>query len=106
MDVISNAEDVVLDVIYNDVVMDAVSSAEDKILDAVSNAEEIILEATGAQTIWPAAACLLALVSCVLFTWRVWSFTVRPWLHPNDPKELPYWVPCKFLPSSPDLLRG
>lgn len=32
----------------------------------------------------------------VLVFWRVWKFHLRPSLHPEDPKELPYWVPCEF----------
>lgn len=75
--------------------MDVISNAENVVSDAVANAEEIILEATGAQTIWPAAACLLAFFSCMLFIWRIWSFTVRPWLNSKEPKELPYWFPCE-----------
>ncbi|KAL9078126.1 MAG: hypothetical protein Q9157_002953 [Trypethelium eluteriae] len=25
--------------------------------------------------------------------WRLWAFTVKPALHPDEPKELPYWIP-------------
>jgi hypothetical protein len=35
-------------------------------------------------------------VLCVvffLFLFRLWKFTIRPLLHPNEPKELPYWIP-------------
>jgi heme A synthase len=38
-------------------------------------------------------------VSCLilaLILWRLWRFTVSPFLHPEWPKEFPYWVPCKF----------
>lgn len=35
----------------------------------------------------------LSLLLCLL-VWRLWRFTVLPMLHPNDPKELPYWMPC------------
>lgn len=28
-------------------------------------------------------------------SWRCWRFTARPFLRPNEIKELPYWVPCK-----------
>ncbi|KAF2732252.1 putative cytochrome P450 [Polyplosphaeria fusca] len=41
-----------------------------------------------------------------LLSWRVWRFTIRPRFYPQEPKELPYWIPCKnrttleyFLPS-------
>ncbi|PQE32214.1 cytochrome P450 oxidoreductase protein [Rutstroemia sp. NJR-2017a WRK4] len=29
-----------------------------------------------------------------LVTWRFWRFTLSPILYPDDPKELPYWIPC------------
>ncbi|KAL8862408.1 MAG: hypothetical protein Q9178_001417 [Gyalolechia marmorata] len=29
----------------------------------------------------------------LLLSWRLWRFTITPWLHPDDPKELPYWIP-------------
>ncbi|KAL8851305.1 MAG: hypothetical protein Q9221_003750 [Calogaya cf. arnoldii] len=29
----------------------------------------------------------------LLLSWRLWRFTITPWLYPNDPKELPYWIP-------------
>lgn len=32
-----------------------------------------------------------------LLAWRLWAFTIRPVWHPNEPKELPYWIPCKSL---------
>ncbi|KAL4919863.1 putative cytochrome P450 [Aspergillus aurantiobrunneus] len=35
--------------------------------------------------------CRLGLVS--LLTWRIWRFTIRPLLHPEEPKEVPYWIP-------------
>lgn len=38
-------------------------------------------------------------------TWRLWMFTVKPWLWPDDPKDLPYWIPCKLPPSSRKLFR-
>jgi hypothetical protein len=28
-----------------------------------------------------------------LLSWRLWRFTIRPNFHPNEPKELPYWIP-------------
>ena len=31
------------------------------------------------------------------FAWRFWRFTVQPRFHPQEPKELPYAIPCKFL---------
>ena len=28
-----------------------------------------------------------------LFSWRAWRFTIQPWLHPDEPLEVPYWIP-------------
>lgn len=39
----------------------------------------------------------IAVISaCVLVLWRIWRFTVLPSYYPNDPKELPYWIPCRL----------
>lgn len=29
----------------------------------------------------------------LLLCWRLWAFTLRPAIHPDEPKELPYWIP-------------
>jgi hypothetical protein len=42
----------------------------------------------------------LAVVICVaalLLTWRLWRFKVRPVLRPDEPRELPYWIPCMWM---------
>ncbi|KAA6409239.1 MAG: cytochrome P450 [Lasallia pustulata] len=36
---------------------------------------------------------LLVLFGILWITWRIWRFTLRPALHPNGPKEIPYLVP-------------
>ncbi|KAI5919907.1 putative cytochrome p450 [Camillea tinctor] len=39
---------------------------------------------------------LTRVIVCLLFVlvfWRTWRFTVLPFLHPDRPKEFPYWVP-------------
>ncbi len=30
-----------------------------------------------------------------LLLWRVWTFTVLPWLQPDEPEQIPYWIPCE-----------
>lgn len=30
-----------------------------------------------------------------LLLWWIWKFTLVPILKPNEPKELPHWIPCK-----------
>lgn len=44
---------------------------------------------------------LLGLVvpSSIWLLWRLWSFTVLPNFRPEEPKELPYWIPCKIIPK-------
>lgn len=37
----------------------------------------------------------LCTISAILLLWRLWVFTVLPALRPDEPKELPYWIPCK-----------
>ena len=32
----------------------------------------------------------------VVLVWRFWKFSLKPALHPEDPKELPYWIPCEY----------
>ncbi|KAL8941935.1 MAG: hypothetical protein Q9216_001963 [Gyalolechia sp. 2 TL-2023] len=34
-----------------------------------------------------------AVVVLLYLSWRLWAFTISPYLHPNDPKPLPYWIP-------------
>ena len=33
----------------------------------------------------------------VLVSWRLWAFTIVPALYPHEPKEVPYWIPCKLF---------
>ncbi|KAF2464462.1 cytochrome P450 [Lindgomyces ingoldianus] len=52
----------------------------------------------------PAVGCVLLLL------WRIWRFTVLPVLRPNEPKELPYWIPVfghtiAFFGNSDKLLE-
>lgn len=41
------------------------------------------------------ATCALQLIFllCPLLLWRLWSFTIKDWLNPSKPKELPHWIP-------------
>ena len=32
-----------------------------------------------------------------LFLWRVWTFKIIPVLYPQEPREVPYWIPCKWF---------
>ncbi len=39
----------------------------------------------------------------LLLLWRLWRFTLLPAIRPDEPKELPYWLPCRCS-SEQDLL--
>ncbi|CAI6341318.1 unnamed protein product [Periconia digitata] len=42
----------------------------------------------------------VAVVLLLLFAWRFWKFTLQPLLHPEYPKEYPYWIPSFFKDSN------
>ena len=44
---------------------------------------------------WTWTLAMAVFLSSTLGLWRLWTFTVRPWMHPDEAKEVPYWVPCK-----------
>ncbi|KAF7908167.1 uncharacterized protein EAF01_003922 [Botrytis porri] len=51
-----------------------------------------------------------ALFGTWLLSWRLWRFTIRPYLRPQDPVELPYWIPIlghslSFFQNSDSLIE-
>ncbi|RYP41931.1 hypothetical protein DL767_000668 [Monosporascus sp. MG133] len=42
---------------------------------------------------WPVGVTGPLLLGCLLSAWRLWVFTLKPWLWPCEPKEIPYWIP-------------
>jgi hypothetical protein len=40
---------------------------------------------------------LVAITFVSYFLWRLWKFTLSPWLWPQYPVELPYSIPCKLI---------
>lgn len=40
--------------------------------------------------------------SALWVAWWIWKFALSPAIHPNAPRQLPYWVPCKTF-SKPRL---
>ena len=44
---------------------------------------------------YPFLRSALIVVPLFLVLWRLWRFTLLPILRPNDPEELPYWIPGK-----------
>ncbi|KAI8949247.1 cytochrome P450 [Xylaria longipes] len=36
---------------------------------------------------------ILVLLGFLVTLWRLLTFTLRPYLFPNEPKEIPYWIP-------------
>lgn len=45
---------------------------------------------------------LLTLVAWAV--WRFWKFTLYPKLHPDEPLELPYSIPCKSYNPAKHLM--
>jgi hypothetical protein len=37
----------------------------------------------------------ISLGAIALVAWRIYRFTIVPMMYPDDPKELPYWIPGK-----------
>lgn len=37
-----------------------------------------------------------AIVLGIFLTWRIWRFSLAPIYSPNEPEQLPYWIPCTF----------
>ncbi|TVY39478.1 7-alpha-hydroxycholest-4-en-3-one 12-alpha-hydroxylase [Lachnellula subtilissima] len=50
----------------------------------------------GYLTLEKASICVLL----TLITWRFWRFTISPFLHPERPKEFPYWIPYLIAGSN------
>ena len=45
---------------------------------------------------WKGAVASLATLAILsLLLWRLFVFTILPFFCPREPKELPYWFPCK-----------
>ena len=38
---------------------------------------------------------LICLLATTWLLWRLWRFEILPLIYPDDPKELPYWIPSK-----------
>jgi hypothetical protein len=41
------------------------------------------------------ASLAVGILCLGLLAWRLLKFTIRPALHPDAPKEYPYWIPGK-----------
>lgn len=41
-----------------------------------------------------AGVAILA-IGALLLSWRLWTFTILPTLRPDEPREIPYWIPCQ-----------
>lgn len=40
---------------------------------------------------------IVLLLIFLLLAWRFWTFTVLPFIRPQEPRELPYWIPGLYL---------
>ncbi|KAI0832160.1 hypothetical protein F5Y06DRAFT_281183 [Hypoxylon sp. FL0890] len=68
--------------------------------DTVALTRHLLLAAEDHATSHSILRGLLCVVIVLAWTaWRCWKFTVYPWLHPDEPKELPYFIPSKLSPS-------
>ncbi|KAI1127998.1 cytochrome P450 [Nemania abortiva] len=71
-----------------------------------SRAAELLSEETSCQG---KATALATLFVVFIATWRIYRFTIYPLFHPNEPQELPYWIPflghlIEFFGNSNNLL--
>ncbi|KAL8784501.1 MAG: hypothetical protein Q9213_003938 [Squamulea squamosa] len=50
---------------------------------------------------WTTPIYIITALGLALQAWRFWVFQIKPAIRPEDPKELPYWIPCKeyFKPT-------
>lgn len=67
------------------------------LLSGLADYAEVILAAlpVGVQEHALLIGTLAAVLSAWLL-WRLWRFTILPMLYPDDPKELPYWIPSEY----------
>ena len=97
MDSISGIEDITLNrtshVTYP--MEEAFLDAGDDLVQRLSDSQRILLDPGRAMATWSLATGTLAILVSFLLAWRLWNFVVRPWLNPDEPKEIPYWTPCK-----------
>lgn len=63
------------------------------------------IEVVGLCKARPDLAIGFALALC-LVGWRVWRFSILPLVAPDDPKELPYWIPMLGEYLSADFERA
>lgn len=46
----------------------------------------------------------LQLILAAYALWWLWRFKIVPLIHPSEPKQYPYWIPCESRsPSRPSL---
>ena len=47
-------------------------------------------------------SCIFVLLSgCMIFLWRLWRFTLLPYLKVSEPREYPYWIPGEITRAIP-----
>jgi hypothetical protein len=49
-------------------------------------------------------AAAVSVVTLFLLFWRFLYFRICSWLHPDEPAELPYWIPGNLLPSNREVI--
>ena len=97
MDSISEIEDVALNrtSYVTHPMEEAFFDAGDDWVHRLSDFQRILLDPGKTTATWSVATGSLAFLVSLLLAWRLWNFVLRPWLNPDEPKEIPYWIPCK-----------
>ena len=74
---------------------EAFLDAGDDLVHRLPDFQRPFLDPGKTMATWSLATVILAFLGSFLLAWRLWTFVVRPWLNPDEPKEIPYWTPCK-----------
>ena len=51
------------------------------------------LSSNGSSLAFQCLILILTLVIAIWLGWRIWRFSICPLLHPQEPREVPYWIP-------------
>ncbi|KAK3682777.1 cytochrome P450 [Podospora appendiculata] len=54
---------------------------------------------------WPRWATDVFYTVCTIVGWRLWMFTIKPWLRPDEPRDVPYWIPCHTISFFRDYVQ-
>lgn len=60
----------------------------------------VMLQLTKELDVLTASLLGPVILSLAWLLWRLWSFTVLPYLRPEEPQDLPYLIPCNAIPTA------